>query len=92
MTRTMLTKLTAVLAALVLAGGIATPAPANAMMKLGNYDLLTNRYDRASWVWFITNCFPPDKQPDCVHVSARPRLKFYAYYEAPPSSSTGATR
>ncbi|WP_083410589.1 hypothetical protein [Mycolicibacterium rutilum] len=76
----MLTKLTAVLAALVLAGGIATPAPANAMMKLGNYDLLTNRYDRASWVWFITNCFP-DKQPDCVHVSARPRLKFYAYYE-----------
>lgn len=50
------------------------------MMTLGNYDLLTNRYDRASWLWFISNCWP-DKQPDCVNVSARPRLKFYAYYE-----------
>ncbi|MCV7283369.1 hypothetical protein H7J88_27405 [Mycolicibacterium flavescens] len=78
--RTVLTRLTAVVAALVLAGGLGAPAPAGAMMNLGNYDLLTNRYDRASWVWFVTNCFP-DKQPDCVYVSARPRLKFYAYYE-----------
>ena len=56
------------------------PPSANAWMVVGNYDLLTNRYDRASWVWFVTPCFP-DKSPDCVSVSARPRLKFYAYYE-----------
>lgn len=51
-------------------------------MALGNYNLLTNRYDRASWVWFLTPCLP-DKSADCVNVSARPRLKLYAYYEAP---------
>ena len=72
-------------AAIMMAAGVVAPPPAQAMMKLGNYDLLTNRYDRpasASWVWFITNCFP-DKQPDCVYVSARPRRAFYAYYEGP---------
>jgi hypothetical protein len=73
-------RIVAVAAALLVAAGIIAPPPTQAMMTLGNYDLLTNRYDRASWVWFITNCFP-DKQPDCVFVSARPRLKFYAYYE-----------
>lgn len=56
------------------------PPSANAWMVIGNYDLLTNRYDRASWLWYVTPCFP-DKNPDCVNVSARPRLKFYAYYE-----------
>lgn len=58
---------------------LAPPAPA--AMQLGNYDLLTNRYDRASWFWFISACIP-DKSPDCVNVAARPRLKFYAYYES----------
>ncbi len=58
---------------------LAPPAPA--AMQLGNYDLLTNRYDRASWFWFISACIP-DKNPDCVNVAARPRLKFYAYYES----------
>lgn len=75
-------KIFAAAAAIMLAVGVVTPPPAQAMMVLGNYDLLTNRYDRASWLWFVTNCFP-DKKPDCVYVSARPRLKFYAYYEGP---------
>ncbi|KUI01731.1 hypothetical protein [Mycobacterium sp. IS-3022] len=69
-----------VAAALLMAAGLVAPPPAQATMTWGNYDLLTNRYDRASWLWFIRPCWP-DKQPDCVYVSARPRLKFYAYYE-----------
>lgn len=66
-------------AALMMAAGTIAPPPANAMMPLGNYDLQTNRYTQASWFWFVSNCWP-DKQPDCVKVSAAPRLKFYAYY------------
>ena len=76
-------KILVVAAALMVAAGLVAPPPAQAMMKLGNYDLLTNRYDRpasASWVWYITNCFP-DKQPDCVHVHARPRRAFYALFD-----------
>ncbi|AMO62519.1 Uncharacterised protein [Mycolicibacterium phlei] len=73
-------KLAAVMSALLLAVGMSVAAPANADMQVGNYDLLTNRYDRASWVWFITPCYP-DRQPNCRYVSARPRLKYYAYYE-----------
>jgi hypothetical protein len=69
-----------VAAVLMMAGALLTPPPAHAMMTLGNYDLLTNRYDRASWVWFVTNCFP-DKQPDCIHIGARPRLNFYRPFE-----------
>lgn len=54
--------------------------PASALMLPGNYDLLTNRYDRASWLWYVTPCLP-DKQAGCSVVSARPRLKFYDYYD-----------
>lgn len=70
---------TAVAALMSVAMFLAPPAPA--AMQLGNYDLLTNRYDRASWFWFISACIP-GKSPDCVNVAARPRLKFYAYYES----------
>lgn len=79
-------RLKVVIAAAVLAiaaGTAVTPPPAQAMMQLGNYDLMTNRYDRpasASWLWWITNCYPA-KQPDCVHVHARPRRAFYAYFD-----------
>ncbi len=61
--------------ALVAASTVFAP-PSNAMMKLGNYDLLTNRYTRASWAWMISVCMP-DKQPDCIEVSAISRLKYY---------------
>ena len=54
-------------------------APPASAMRLGNYDLLTNRYDRASWLWYMSFCVP-EKNPDCIMVSARPRLKFYEYY------------
>jgi hypothetical protein len=54
--------------------------PATAMMQPGNYDLNTNRYDRASWAWFISAC-PAPIDVNCLRVSAIPRLKFYAYYD-----------
>src|SRR5690242_10323397 len=64
--------------ALAAAASVLAP-PADAAMLVGNYDVLTNRYQRASWVWFISNCQPPS--PDCLDISAIPRLKFYAYYD-----------
>lgn len=72
--------LIAIVTAVITAAGVVAAPPANAVMNFGNYDLLTNRYDRASWYWFVTYCMP-EKQPDCRFVGARPRLKFYAYYE-----------
>jgi hypothetical protein len=74
-----LRKIAAMLAALMATATVLAPS-SSAAMKLGNYDLLTNRYDRASWFWFVTQCIP-EKTTDCVNVAARPRLKFYAYYE-----------
>ena len=65
---------------MAIASAVVSP-PANAGMILGNYNVLTNRYDLASWVWFVTPCLP-EKSPDCVNVSAAPRRKFYAYYDA----------
>jgi hypothetical protein len=65
-------------AALLVAASVAPP-PASAMMVLGNYDMLTNRYTQASWVWFVTPC-NPNKQLDCVNVSGIARLKFYYEY------------
>ena len=53
--------------------------PAQAMMNLGNYDVLTNRYQRASWFWAVYPC--QAVSPDCVYISAAPRLKFYNYYD-----------
>jgi hypothetical protein len=69
---------TFVVAALSAAASLLAP-PAQAMMQPGNYDLLTNRYERASWVWFISPCQPFN--PECLDISAIPRLKFYAYYD-----------
>ena len=78
-------KLLKVVRAVVLAAAVAVTStliapPASAMMLPGNYDLLTNRYDRASWFWYATPCLP-DKQAGCLSIGARPRLKFYDYYE-----------
>ena len=63
---------------LVAAGAVIAP-PANAGMLVGNYDVLTNRYTQASWVWFVSNCQPPTQ--GCLDISAIPRLMFYAYYD-----------
>jgi hypothetical protein len=71
-------KLAIAMSALALAASVLAPH-AQAMMPLGNYDVLTNRYTRASWFWFVTPCQPA--APDCLHISAAPRLKFYAYYD-----------
>ena len=74
-----LSKVGGVMLALVAVATFLAP-PSGARMAIGNYDLLTNRYTRASWAWIVTLCIP-EKSPDCARVSARPRLKFYAYYE-----------
>lgn len=81
----------AVIAAVVVAAASVLAAPtANAAMTLGTYNLLTDRYNLTSWVWFITPCFP-DKQPDCVNVSAGPRLtRYYAGYAGPARLADGS--
>lgn len=79
--------LKALIAAVMLTavGTVAAPQ-AHAAMQQGNYDVLTNRYTQASWVWFVTICRTPDQSvlfsavPNCFNVSAMPRLKYYAYY------------
>ncbi|WP_371871096.1 hypothetical protein [Mycolicibacterium agri] len=55
------------------------PPPASGMMILGNYDVLTNRYDLASWAWMVSACIP-EKTLDCVDVSAIARRKYYYEY------------
>jgi hypothetical protein len=64
--------------ALTAAATVIAP-PAHAMMPLGNYDVLTNRYTQASWVWQIALCIP-EKTLDCVDISGIARLKFYYEY------------
>ena len=71
-------KLAIATAALSVAASMFAP-PAHAVMQLGNYDVLTNRYTRASWFWATYPCRPAT--PDCRKISAAPRLKFYAYYD-----------
>jgi hypothetical protein len=73
-------RLSAVAVAIAVAlGAFSFAPPARAYMNLGNYDLLTNRYDMASWVWWISTCIP-EKSPDCIDVSAIARRKFYYEY------------
>jgi hypothetical protein len=69
----------AIAAILLIAAGMTAAPPAGAMMMLGNYDVLTNRYDRSSWVWGIAACIP-EKSLDCVDVNGISRLKFYYEY------------
>jgi hypothetical protein len=67
------------------AAGLAPPAQAG--MPVGNYDVLTNRYTQASWAWFVSPCQPAS--PDCLDISAIPRLKFYAYYDGDAHLANG---
>jgi hypothetical protein len=61
-----------------LAAVVAVLAPPAHAYTLGNYDVLTNRYQRASWVWTLYPC--QAAAPDCLIISATPRLKVYDYY------------
>jgi hypothetical protein len=73
-------RLYAIAGAIAIALGAFTFAPpANAYMTLGNYDVLTNRYDLASWVWWVSTCIP-EKSPDCVDINGIARRKFYYEY------------
>ncbi|MDT5265746.1 MAG: hypothetical protein QOI90_2372, partial [Mycobacterium sp.] len=38
------------------AAAVAMAPVAEAEMTLGNYQVLTNRYTDASWIWFVTTC------------------------------------
>ncbi|BBZ21389.1 hypothetical protein [Mycolicibacterium gadium] len=71
--------LAAVAAAVLLTLATVVAPPANAFWNYGNYDLQTNRYERASWFWFVARCGAGE--PDCRYISAAPRLKFYNYYQ-----------
>lgn len=73
-------RIAAVLVTLIATATLLAPA-SSARMRFANYDVLTNRYDRASWIWFAALCIP-EKSLDCVAIGARPRLAFYARYEA----------
>src|SRR5262245_53420393 len=79
-------KLAIATTALTAAASVVAP-PAHAMMNLGNYDVLTNRYERASWFWAVYPCQPAT--PDCLFISAAPRLKFYNYYQGNASLVNG---
>jgi hypothetical protein len=78
-------KLAIVTTALIAAASVLAP-PANAY-TLGNYDVLTNRYQRASWVWTLYPC--QQAAPDCLLISASPRLKFYEYYDGTARLANG---
>lgn len=74
--------LKAVTAAVVLTAAATVFSPhANAAMQIGNYDLLTNRYTQASWVWMIAGCIP-EKSEDCRDITGIARLKYYYEYQA----------
>ncbi|WP_370485704.1 hypothetical protein [Mycobacterium sp. pUA109] len=59
-------------------------SPAGADMRFGNYEVLSDRWTDASWVWAVYPCETPgqfDQMPSgCVLVSALPRPQFGAYY------------
>jgi hypothetical protein len=66
--------------AVLLAVATLLAPPSQAAMSFGNYDVLTNRYTLAPWIWFVSPCIP-ERSADCVNVAARPVRKYYAYYE-----------
>ncbi len=72
-------KVLAAAAAIFMAAATAVAPPAQAFFHPGNFDVLTNRYERASWFWFVARCTPATE--DCRYISAAPRLKFYNYYQ-----------
>lgn len=60
-------------------------APAHADFVYGNYEVLSNRWTDASWIWAAFPCDAgapgrPGAVVDCVLVSAVPRPQFGAYY------------
>ncbi|OHV06456.1 hypothetical protein [Mycobacterium talmoniae] len=59
-------------------------SPAGADMRYGNYEVLSDRWTDASWVWAVYPCETPgqfDQMPaGCVLVSALPRPQFGKYY------------
>jgi hypothetical protein len=74
---------TATAAAAVVVATILAPT-ASADMRYGNYEVLSDRWTDASWVWAVYPCETPgrfDQLPaGCVLVNALPRPKFGAYY------------
>jgi hypothetical protein len=70
-----------VLATVVLAlSAVIVPPPAGAQMTLGNYDFLSDRYTKTTWVWFVAFCVP-EHSADCIYVSGITRRSYYVGYE-----------
>ncbi|MCV7431391.1 hypothetical protein [Mycolicibacterium bacteremicum] len=67
-----------------IAAATVVAAPADAELRLGNYEVWSNRWTDASWVWAVYPCEDYDQYdtptPDCVSIQAIPRPKFGAYY------------
>lgn len=67
-----------------IAAAMVTASPAGAEMKFGNYEVWSNRWTDASWVWAVYPCENYDQYDtptdDCALVRAVPRPKFGAYY------------
>jgi hypothetical protein len=77
-----------ILSAVVAAAAVVGMAPmAHADQKLGNYEVLSDRWANGgpSWIWAFYPCDPgnpggPEKPLDCAVVSALPRPQRGAYY------------
>src|ERR1700712_1197225 len=71
-----------VLVTVVLAlSAVLVPPPAHAQMTLGNYDFLSDRYTKTTWVWFIAFCVP-EHSADCIDVSGITRRSYYVGWES----------
>lgn len=80
--RPVLSAVSAIVAAAVLP--VSTPV-ADASMLYGNYEVLSNRWTDASWVWAAYPCDggnvgPAGEVIDCMLIHALPRPQFGAYY------------
>ena len=83
--RSVTQRLSALLVGALTVGASSVGIPsANATMLLGNYDVLSDRWTDASWLWAVYPCDgpvgPPGPALECVHVSAIPRPQFGKYY------------
>jgi hypothetical protein len=71
---------TVMVAVLLALSAAIAPPPANAQMTLGNYDFLSDRYTKTTWVWFVAFCVP-EHSADCIFVSGITRRSYYVSWE-----------
>lgn len=81
MKKRMLSALAGAAAVPMVAATVLAPG-AEARMQYGNYEVLSNRWTDASWVWAAFRCDVDGDwgMPNCLKMSAYPRPQFGAYY------------